>query len=324
MQSQLLQVMRNFLSNAVKFTPENGRILVLAEFFQSDETEIDLSASLESSCSERLQCGTCRIGVVDSGAGMTEDQVEKLFRDGTQFNVNALQNGKGSGLGLFIAKELVELHGGSIHAKSEGLGKGSTFQFVLPLYRCSHADSKEGSTPFRMEKIASGAHLDIQKTVAAVSRPPSADVSPEPFPDNHSSPTSALSPDDTKVRVLIVEDVASNRKLLRRLLERKGYSCSEAENGEMGVRLWTESPNDFDVILMDYEMPVKTGPSAARDLRQAGCTTCIVGVTGNMLPEDVDFFIRSGADGVLAKPIRMPALESMLREHGVLPDSSPV
>lgn len=324
------------LSNAIKFTNENGSILVQAEVFLTDVTEDDWSDLSESSTTQIQRHGICHISVSDSGAGMSKEQVERLFRDGAQFNVNALQNGRGSGLGLFIAKELVERHGGSISAKSEGLGKGATFQFELPLYNYKRAKpGDESSMIQRRESRATSVKIGPEP-VAATALPPSVLVessSPnpswlppvggeEPSKARSSSPVTSLSSSDSRLRVLIVEDVASNRKLLRRLLERQGHVCQEAENGDVAFRAWNEKPDDFDVILMDYEMPVKNGPTAARELRQAGCTLCIVGVTGNMLPEDVDHFMSCGATGVLAKPLKMPALEKILKEHGVLSDSS--
>ena len=78
--------------------------------------------------------GTLEVTVTDSGAGMSKDQVAQLFRDGVQFNVNQLQAGNGSGLGLYIAKGIVEQHGGKLSAASEGLGFGTTFTMTLPLY----------------------------------------------------------------------------------------------------------------------------------------------------------------------------------------------
>jgi signal transduction histidine kinase len=82
------------------------------------------------------------VSVTDTGAGMTPDQLTKLFRDGVQFNVNTLQAGKGSGLGLYIAKGIVEQHGGTLTADFKGLGCGTSFTMtrytLCQTHHCCH------------------------------------------------------------------------------------------------------------------------------------------------------------------------------------------
>jgi signal transduction histidine kinase len=76
-----------------------------------------------------------RITVVDDGAGLSPAQVVDICKEGVQFNVNELQAGGGSGLGLFIGKGIVEQHGGTIQVSSDGLGRGATFVIELPMFR---------------------------------------------------------------------------------------------------------------------------------------------------------------------------------------------
>jgi signal transduction histidine kinase len=147
-------------------------------------------------------------------------------------------------------------------------------------------------------------------------------------------------------RVLLVDDVASNLKMAARILQRSGVvECAKAEDGQIAVDAYVaaralaqqeadlalrqqraeeggEQGNDvsaqepvepFDAILMDFEMPVMNGPSATAKLRALGCTAPIIGITGNVLPADVEFFLQSGANAVLPKPLRLPDLYDALQ-----------
>ena len=121
------------------------------------------------------------------------------------------------------------------------------------------------------------------------------------------------------LRILVVDDVLSNRKLLCRLLERKGHRCDMAEDGQQAVDLIkSDTDGGYHCILIDFEMPVLNGPDAVRIIREdLGCDTFIVGVTGNMLLEDVEYFMSRGANCVLPKPVQLPILEDLFMEHGV-------
>ena len=105
------QVLRNFLSNAIKFTPEGGRVTV-----RVNKIHNDLSVEVE-----------------DTGAGISPTDICKLFHEVVQFNANALQGGGGTGLGLWISKKIIDLHGGTIGVRSGGEGLGSTFYFTIPI-----------------------------------------------------------------------------------------------------------------------------------------------------------------------------------------------
>ena len=119
-------------------------------------------------------------------------------------------------------------------------------------------------------------------------------------------------------RVLIVDDAPLNRKMMRRILESRFDSLAEAENGQQAldmVRASLEQGEDarYDVITMDYQMPVMDGVTATRHIRQLGYTGQIIGVTGNALGEDVNTFLSSGANVVLTKPFTITAFDEFLR-----------
>lgn len=284
---RLIQVVRNLISNAVKFTPEHGSLNIRATWIKATKKQRKASRSFTLKNSQEVSpvCGgTLRLEVQDSGAGMTEDQVAHLFRQGVQFNVNNLQAGQGSGLGLYIAMGIIEQHGGTLTADSTGLGKGTTFSVSLPLY-----------------EVKSERHR----------------------PESHKSGESFGSIyDQSPMNILVVDDSLSNRRLLSRLLSNRGHTCQLAENGQDALDLIRQNQSEgedggFDLILLDFEMPVLNGPSTAKTLREDGNDVFIVGITGNMLTEDVDYFQSCGANRVLPKPFKMDALEDLCMEYGI-------
>jgi CheY-like chemotaxis protein len=124
----------------------------------------------------------------------------------------------------------------------------------------------------------------------------------------------------TNKRILVVDDAPSNRKMLVRVLARSGHVCDQAQDGQVAVDMvrrmseggWGEGgAGQYDMVLMDYEMPVMNGPTATRALRELGCMCPIVGVTGNVLGADIDYFLEQGADAVLPKPLQLSALEEV-------------
>mmetsp|Transcript_33575 Transcript_33575/g.80336 ORF Transcript_33575/g.80336 Transcript_33575/m.80336 type:complete len:930 (-) Transcript_33575:470-3259(-) len=299
--SRICQIIRNLVSNALKFTSNQGRVLVRISYCNApimnslkhrQQTRSGKRTSKGSDGSKvtvKLNNGDkidveprghVLMTICDSGAGMTSEQLDSLFGEGVQFNADRLQGGNGSGLGLHITKNLIEQHHGTLDAHSEGLGRGSTFTLSLPLF--SAPDYKS-------------------------------------FQENFVP----CSPNDSftqrNLRILVVDDVLSNRKLLCRLLERKGHRCDMAENGQRALdAIKSDTEGGYHCILIDFEMPVLNGPDAVRRIREdLGCDVFIVGVTGNMLTEDVEYFISRGANCVLPKPVQLPILEELLVEHGV-------
>ena len=113
------------------------------------------------------------------------------------------------------------------------------------------------------------------------------------------------------LRILLVEDVASNWKLLRRLLERHGLTSVDAEHGQIALDIYDSGPDSFDSILIDFEKPVLDGPSAVEELRRRGGDLVIVGVTGRMLAEDVEYCCKCGANAVTPKPLRWDSSEDV-------------
>ena len=221
-----------------------------------------------------------------------------------QFNANQLQKGGGSGLGLYIAKGIVTQHEAMLTARSDGIGHGTTFELVLPLWKLDNSsfDDKEEQSLMRTSTTSGGSIKD---------EPPAKDIGPEELASPPRFPKSLSSQFTRSLKVLVVDDVKSNRKLLKRLLENNGHECDEAGDGRDCVEMALKADSEgcpYASILLDYEMPVCDGPTAAQKLRESGIVANIIGITGNVLPDDVQHFKSCGANDVLAKPVKMPQL----------------
>ena len=275
-------------------------------FVISDGSEITASAD---------DPGLLQLKVTDTGAGMSNEQLGELFNEGVQFNVNKLQAGQGSGLGLYIARGIVEQHGGTLTAASDGLGQGTTFTVTVPLYRILETAPEPRSVPFGNDDINTSSttrsdHSGHHNLVHADTPP--------------------TNEEGEKLRILVVDDALTNRKLLMRLLHNRGHDCDGAKDGVEAVKMVVAAMEEsrsssttgssskmYDSILLDYEMPEMDGPTAARKIRELGCDAFIVGITGNVLPEDVTYFQNSGANCVMPKPINMESLEGIWDEFGI-------
>ena len=219
---------------------------------------VERDGHLEPGC-DYPRAGSIEIRVQDDGVGMTKDQLTKLFGEGVQFDADKLQHGGGSGLGLHIARGMVLQHNGTIRAESDGIGKGSTFIMELPLYAFPALKSSDryGDRSFGQTESS--------------------------FSDMS----------EHGRRILVVEDAASSRKMLIRLLERAGHTCVPAANGLEAVQIMAQDMKKkkdadhqpIDTILIDFEMPLLNGPRATRRIREElGFKGEILGVTGNVMP----------------------------------------
>jgi signal transduction histidine kinase len=380
--TKMSQVIRNLASNAIKFTPPGGIVRVVLSVFDdtvatSEEEKMEDGTSIISRVVDIAgkghplsPKGSLQLDFIDSGVGISESNQGKVFQEIVQFSPNELQAGGGSGLGLWISRGIVELHEGKIGMTSEGIGHGSTFFVKLHAYRCDgeipdieidtgedsvRQDCPDFSTPGKDSALsttqspvlnAQSLHqrkvempkMGLRRTYSMASSRPS----------SRGSSLCSRSDDELEnivlcgLRILIVDDAAMIRKLLKRVLDAKGVICFVAEDGQDAIdkvqqlqykesecsekaAVTTASsshiitpPSDggdlktFDVILMDFIMPVLDGPSSTKVLRQNGYKGMILGVTGNMMPSDVQAFEEAGANSVFAKPLKMNKLVEYL------------
>ena len=270
---RLSQIIVNLLSNADKFTPEGGKIVLNIKNQEESDSECIL-----------------RVEVADNGIGIPKDQQPRLFQSFEQADKNTSKHFGGTGLGLAISKKLVEMMGGQIWVESE-LGKGATFIFTLKLkkYRSSNRRVDVGAimnSAREVGKLISGAY-DGQKHI-----------------DWNSLP------DDIKSgerRALIAEDVEVNRELVSMYFEDSGITMDFAEDGKEALDMFKKNPKKYCMILMDIQMPVMDGYEAARAIRALKTEWAqkvpIIAMTANVFKEDIDNCFAAGMNDHVGKPI---------------------
>jgi len=273
-------VLGNLLSNAIKFSPQGGRITIAA------------SSSLQPSSASPIQhpgleedWALITVSVRDEGPGVALEHQHKLFGNFVQLHANQQQKGQGSGLGLSLCKQIVELHGGTIGMSSQP-GQGSEFHFTIPFIILPPASSHSIPKP-------TNAMQPLLVATAVLEAP------------------TVTTPCRNKT-ILVVDDVESNRKMMKMLLRREGIVTDVAENGQKAVDLVLNDLNKYCLLLMDNQMPVMNGVDATRILRMSGYRNLIVGVTGNVLEDDVHEYLTAGADLVMFKPLKLNQLSTIL------------
>jgi PAS domain S-box-containing protein len=219
--------------------------------------------------------GELELKVSDTGIGMTEGQQQNLFKPFTQGDSSVTKAYGGTGLGLAITKRLVEALGGRIGVTSRS-GQGSTFTVTLPVRVLA------GSAYRSMETEAEISVLPGQQTLGA--------------------------------RVMIVEDQPDIRRLMEYFIADAGARVTSCDSGEAVLDAVEQSPDDFDVILMDIQMPYLDGYETTRRLRGLGFTKPIIAVTAGAMAGDEANCLAAGCSDYISKPIdREKLLEIITR-----------
>jgi signal transduction histidine kinase/ActR/RegA family two-component response regulator len=264
---RIRQVVLNLAANAVKFT-ERGVV------------RIDVAG---------VDTALLKVSVTDSGIGITEEQLNKMFRRFTQADSSTTRRYGGTGLGLAISKTLVELMGGTIGVHSQA-GKGSTFWFTLPL----RASREEG------EAVA----------LALLDAPAAAFPAAAPIPGPvHSEAQPGCG------RLLLVEDNFVNERVAVYMLAKLGHQVDVARNGREALdRL---GKFRYELVLMDCQMPEMDGFDATRIIRDPASAVLdhnvsVIAMTANAYPEDRARALACGMNDFLAKPVDRTVLANML------------
>jgi len=302
---KLALVLSNLFSNAIKFTKRvessQKNVTVLVDIV--DYCKPPLTKNLDSFKESKVFPGRSlsrietlssilKVQVIDNGPGISPSNIKLLFRDVVQFSPEKLQAGGGSGLGLWIAQKIVQMHEGSLKAESDGEGCGTTFTLQLdlqPIVLDNNTYVNDSMTPLPQPKIQSLGEEKSRDLVSVKS-------------------------------VLIVDDARLNRKMAHKLLNKYVEVIYEAEDGCAALQVLNESMEcgqSFDLIMMDFVMPNMDGPTATRKIREMGYKGLIIGVTGNALDDDIKHFKVQGADDVLPKPLDLNALQYLLQENGL-------
>ncbi len=257
-------IITNILNNAVKYT-EQGYVKLKVDG-ESDEQSVVL-----------------RIVVEDSGQGIREEDLEKIFNGFSQVNTKKNKNIEGTGLGLAITKQLIELMNGSIEVQSE-FGKGSVFTVLLP----QQIVSSEKLGDYRRHRHASA--------------------------DSSGQETEITLPE---IHILVVDDTPLNLKVISKLLGRTKAKVTCASSGEEMLSLVRE--NSYDVILLDHMMPNMDGIETLKQAKALPDHQCpeapIIALTANAVVGAREMYFEAGFDDYLSKPIKMDRLCEVIQKH---------
>lgn len=260
------------------------------KFTQQGEIVLDIRL-----CSLNRWIAEVSFSVRDTGIGISADDQSRLFKPFSQVDGSTSRRYGGTGLGLVICANLVRLMGGGTIQVSSTLGTGSVFSFTLP----------------------------FERRVDEPGHPPSASVPQVAVVAPHEStqPVSdSLSQRFSGVRVLLVEDTRINQLVATKLLERQGMVVTLAENGQEAVDRLVIGEENFDLVLMDIQMPVMNGYMATLVIRQQlRLNLPIIAVTANTSPEDQEKALSVGMNAHISKPIDSHKLLEILT-HFITPD----
>jgi two-component system, sensor histidine kinase len=269
--TRLRQVLVNIVGNAVKFT-EMGAVRVNTKWK-----------------GPRRGPGRIEFAICDSGIGMTQQGLSRLFQPFSQADGSTSRRYGGTGLGLAICRRLVQMMGGTIEVISEP-EKGSCFTVSLPVAR----------TQLRSSDDATMAGDD--------------DAAPRDTTVSRSAAASCLA----GYRILLAEDSADNQRLICHLLQSVGAEVAVADNGQSAVDLALKELRQgsaFDLILMDMQMPILGGYEATSRLRATGYRQPIIALTAHALSAEHDKCRAAGCDEVCTKPIQRAAFIAAIRRR---------
>jgi len=269
---RIRQVLINLLNNAVKFTLEGGRITL-------EVSGLHVIASLPEPTNESVK-EYLKIAVIDTGIGIAPENIQKLFKPFVQIDSALNRQYTGTGLGLSLVKQMVELHCGEVGVTSE-LGVGSCFHIELPCVP---------KVALSSEAIASN---QTNATVQLES----------PKPNNSQSPL-----------ILIAEDNEANVMTVSSYLSARGYRILLAKNGEEAISIALSAKPEL--ILMDVQMPVMDGLEAMKQIRQIPSLVNIpiIALTALAMTDDREICIAAGANEYLAKPVKLSQLTNTIHQ----------
>ncbi|WP_343694336.1 ATP-binding protein [Flavobacterium sp.] len=242
-QGRLNQILVNLIGNSLKFTNE-GDVTVSVK--KIDETENHYSL---------------RFSVKDTGIGIPEKKLKTIFDRFTQAEDSTTRRFGGTGLGLNIVKQLVELQNAEIHVKSKE-NRGSEFYFDINYRKADYSEENEKAI---------------------------------------------VSENLGKLKILLCEDNVLNQKLAKNVIQNFGFELDIAENGEEGIEFL--SKNEYDLVLMDLQMPVKDGYQTTEYIRnEMKSTIPIIAMTAHSLVGEQERCYNAGMDGYVPKPFKQSAL----------------
>jgi len=266
---RIRQVLYNLLSNAFKYT---------------DAGEVELSVYPEPSPYGEKENVTFVFKVHDTGQGMTESQISRIFDEYSRFNMETNRSISGTGLGMSITKRLIDMMDGEIQIESKP-GEGSTFTVRLPQVRC-------GAAVCGQEVSKSLSEFNFRNT----SLEKKSQIVHEQMPYG---------------KVLIVDDVESNLLVAKGLLNPYGLHIETVKSGFDAIKK-IEDEKKYDIVFMDHMMPKMDGLKTTKILREMGYKQPIVALTANAVIGQEEMFLANGFDGFISKPIDSRELNHIL------------
>ena len=262
---RIQQVLNCLLSNAIKFTSEGG-------------VRVKIAALDASNDNIRL-----RMAVADTGIGISDSNMSKLFVRFSQVDGSDTRKYGGSGLGLVISKQITELMNGTISVQSKE-GIGSTFIVEIPV------------------KVVKAAEMEAEETVEK--------EDPALYSINNANGKNA--------RILVAEDEPVNQQVIGKLLGMAGFSYDIAENGEKAVELYKEK--SYDAALFDVQMPVMDGIAATQEIRKLEAENHkdrlpIIAVTARAMFGDKERIMQNQLDDYIAKPYNLNTVVDTLNKY---------
>jgi CheY-like chemotaxis protein/anti-sigma regulatory factor (Ser/Thr protein kinase) len=261
------QVLNNLLSNAFKYT---------------DSGEVSMSLAAET-IGKKV---TLTITIRDTGQGMTDEQIREMFDAYSRFNLKANRMVEGTGLGMSIVQQLVDIIGGDVSVKSVP-GKGTKITVHL---------IQGYAGPARMGKKLTETLMNFRLTTTSKTR--RVQIVREPMPYG---------------RVLVVDDLETNLYVAKGFLLPYGLVVDTALSGPEAIEK-IERGNEYDIVFMDHMMPKMDGIEAVQIMRKKGYTRPIIALTANAVSGQADIFMANGFDGFISKPIDIRELNASLNK----------
>lgn len=293
---RLHQIIMNLLSNSYKFTAK-GSVTIRSRTEYEDENSI------------RITCS-----IADTGIGITQEQVTRLFKPFSQADSSTQRSYGGSGLGLSICKALVDVLNGKIWLESQ-VGVGTTVSFTITF-------PKAPKTAISNNPEIATKDPDPMATWSSDSDGLAARTSTASFFDLTQVPRDQL-------RICIAEDNPINQKIAVSFVTKLGYKCEAYGDGLQAVEALRRRSKEnlpFHLVLMDVQMPVLDGLQASALIRKDEDPVVrgvlIIAMTASAIRGDREKCLQAGMNNYLAKPVRAAVLKSMLQEYLTLSTAS--
>ena len=326
---RLNQILLNILSNSMKFTPEGGTVGLHVRKLSESVVRM-MTREIDDHTGDYIYdewnnylwagYGFYEFIITDTGIGMSEEFIQKIYEPFARAK-SATESGiSGTGLGMSIVKAYVDYLHGMIDITSTP-GKGSRFRIVLPLLpakkggNAGRANAQTQTDSGQNSRACEPAQSAASKEASDNMQTAVLDAVSENM-QSQSCDTTLKAADRSNIKILVAEDNFLNQQLIRDLLLDEGYSVEIVSDGADAVEaVWD---GDYDVVLMDIQMPVMDGYEATKQIRRLGSKgehILIFAMTANAFDSDRANAIDAGMNGHLAKPVDIDQLNAMLDEY---------